>query len=1459
MIKLRQKKLEHSDRYFPRYMSDKAGLPPAFSQSSRLCHLVVGELQMLTTLMRKFHRWTPGTPQNGGEGLMDLLQQARWEIPDDDNELNVLKALMPFLEVIRSPDTSGPVTCLSLMCILKLLNSDVVNPKLRPQSPQALIEVVNSVMDCQFEPTDSERDEIVISKILQVLLAALRCRSGTYIPDDSVYLIFKKCFEVHLNMRPPDYSDLLCNFAESTLGEIVQIVFERLKHGSEPSISVVDDTKIVGYGLPCIVKIFSTIPQLAKALSRGAGEEGSQQIHQTLLALQILLMALEEPGESLADVDGLMNILCDEVCFFVLQQAECKSPLVYTLCYRFFHLCLLNFRSKMKIQLQALYMSFYLRPLSQKPDQNKQIRELCLESLIDLTKHKWFFREFYINYDCDIHCHNVVQQTITLLSQSVLPGTAKLKRQNLLSLQCLRSFLSSIEPNPGWRNMSADASMESLEALQKKLEEMQKTEKPDGELIKSLESEIANLKKKVADIEKHDVIEKFRFQAEFKVRLQTVVDEFNKKPVKGIALAQEMDLLPPETDKDFVPRVIELFQTSPNIDPLQLGCYFGGGKEERDVLKDIRHQWLSTRYCFGKYKFEQAFRMFLEDFQLPLETQQIDRILEAFAVCYGQDNSQWNFSSDKTYVLTYSMVMAHTSFYNKNVKEKDRIALPLFISMNRELVREEGMQEKTLEEFYESLLATEIEKNDGKTPKMTRGTWDYIQKQSRQNWAKEYHCLTPNNLVLLELDRDILDMIWDPSISSLSHVFSHVQTQNSIDNVIDGFRHLCIIINFQSREFLMDQVIKRLCELSGLANLANENSVFFGASSSKQAALRLAFQVAQAYGDSIRELGWDSLLQCILRAAHLQILPPTMCQLDDFVGSDRRKFRSLLIPVKEEDKTSSGFFSFNWMMDDAADEDKDQEEYFTQKARKVVEEVNVNLLRNSKDLRESALKAFVSSIMRHANFGVLGFEQAQPETDPATGLSYIRQSCFLVQMLSGVALHNWERSEVIMPTIIDFLKKLVTFKAIPETFTDHHVEPMIEAGTVAVMKICVRVIRLYCRPSTERLLSCMDLLSEMRVPHYTAVDHQLISALNHLVRHLQKSKFRNDWCRVMKWGVLFDVIGRQAHSERVFKSLIEIMTQVVGKDLILINRWQSVRNCLGALKMLFDKPHCSIEHKTTILRLHSRMVNQLAENDDFSTEDSENWEKRAYMIRFLKDFCINDNPELRLESLASFRLLIIHPKFRSFTFPLIAQQDIAMVINILDGLVLKKDPHITGPRIKIASLLCKIFAQSLDSLKTSENFHNIVISVFEAIVKLHGRKDNPHFHTLAESIPEYVMNLINVMAEAQVFNNDANPHFAEDLWKLTKSYADEIMSQDPDRNERWQALIQSVRGQPMLNTNDQVNSTPAEVPSEPQPSPPEPVKKTEIKREAVSEQTSPRPELENASRESVEKLDSTAV
>ena len=73
-------------------------------------------------------------------------------------------------------------------------------------------------------------------------------------------------------------------------------------------------------------------------------------------------------------------------------------------------------------------------------------------------------------------------------------------------------------------------------------------------------------------------------------------------------------------------------------------------------------------------------------------------------------------------------------------------------------------------------------------------------------------------------------------------------------------------------------------------DFTHESGAFLGAAPPKQAALDLAFQVAQHYGDTIREMGWTSLLGTILRAAHLQILPDSMCHLDDFAGGKLNSF-----------------------------------------------------------------------------------------------------------------------------------------------------------------------------------------------------------------------------------------------------------------------------------------------------------------------------------------------------------------------------------------------------------------------------------------------------------------------------------------------------------------------------------------------------------------------------------------
>ncbi len=80
--------------------------------------------------------------------------------------------LVPFLEVIRSVDTSGPITGMALSSVFKLVSLGVLHPGVA-RANDALHLLVDAVTHCRFEATDPASDEVVLMKILQVRLPAL--------------------------------------------------------------------------------------------------------------------------------------------------------------------------------------------------------------------------------------------------------------------------------------------------------------------------------------------------------------------------------------------------------------------------------------------------------------------------------------------------------------------------------------------------------------------------------------------------------------------------------------------------------------------------------------------------------------------------------------------------------------------------------------------------------------------------------------------------------------------------------------------------------------------------------------------------------------------------------------------------------------------------------------------------------------------------------------------------------------------------------------------------------------------------------------------------------------------------------------------------------------------------------------------------------------------------------------
>lgn len=73
---------------------------------------------------------------------------------------------------------------------------------------------------------------------------------------------------------------------------------------------------------------------------------------------------------------------------------------------------------------------------------------------------------------------------------------------------------------------------------------------------------------------------------------------------------------------------------------------------------------------FSDLPLDVALRKLLMDAGLPRETQQIDRVIEAFAARYTECNMGLFSSDDHPYILAFSLIMLHTDNFNKSNKRK---------------------------------------------------------------------------------------------------------------------------------------------------------------------------------------------------------------------------------------------------------------------------------------------------------------------------------------------------------------------------------------------------------------------------------------------------------------------------------------------------------------------------------------------------------------------------------------------------------------------------------------------------------------------------------------------------------------------------------------------------------------------------------------------------------------------
>ncbi|CAH0589258.1 unnamed protein product [Chrysodeixis includens] len=189
--------------------------------------VVQGEMAMLVTAMRRSTRWGSHTfPNEEYDVLMRTFQDLKTILNqvDDLRLLDPATYLSPFLEVIRSKETTGPVTSLALSAIHKFLSYGLIDPT-HPSVPATVEDIADAVTHARFVGTDHSSDGVVLMKILQVLRTLMLSPEGAMLTDESVCEIMLSCFRICFETR---LTELLRRNAEQCLRDMTQLIFMRL-------------------------------------------------------------------------------------------------------------------------------------------------------------------------------------------------------------------------------------------------------------------------------------------------------------------------------------------------------------------------------------------------------------------------------------------------------------------------------------------------------------------------------------------------------------------------------------------------------------------------------------------------------------------------------------------------------------------------------------------------------------------------------------------------------------------------------------------------------------------------------------------------------------------------------------------------------------------------------------------------------------------------------------------------------------------------------------------------------------------------------------------------------------------------------------------------------------------------------------------------------------------------------
>ncbi|CAG8656602.1 17032_t:CDS:10 [Dentiscutata erythropus] len=871
--------------------------------------LIHAEIISVTSAMRKNSRWSGMSVSGlnmGGLGmsmglrgrssvteigyrnqespLMSGFATLKSQLSDISKETGIDASVLlePFLEVIRSGDTNGPITASALGSVEKFLTYGILNIN-SPNLPIAMSMLSSAATHCKFEASDSVSDEFVLLKILQVLRLALTCEVGRVLSDEALCEMMETGLSMCCQMR---LSEMLRRSAEHTMIVMVQTMFERLKSlEEEPATWLPQDEGEGDNGSfqESQVRMAPPDPKLPRLpLSSEYVNLSQNNTNATTVSSKneiVKELSLIDANDDLTKPDENWEEVRNEVNPDQGQDTEATE---------------LNDEAQNDDE----------KDLEPKPSGLPSIRELLrvLISLLNPHDHQHTdtmrlmalsilnvafevggrtigrfepLRALAVDELCKhlfqlARTDNMLLLSLTLRVISTVFGTLRpyLKLQQELYLSFLIERLTP--PTSSMRTLAFDAEFSNISANDSPLQSGTSTPSTNRErnLRASGETSIAIGEVRELLLES---LGQFAREASFMVDLWVNYDcnidcgDLFEEVVKFLS----KNSFPEPTGYSvsnshvvcldallmYVNFMVDRLQTEksgnrnsnsglawdkmsateynsglrPNTYPSASGLL--QLKQQKQILREGAARFNENPktgiefleafvklFDFEGKRIDEAMREMLETFRLPGEAQQIERIMETFAETYFASGPQEIATQDATFVLSYSVIMLNTDLHNPQVRR--RMSIEDYMKNLRNVNNGQNFSPEYLNAIYDAIRKREIIMPEEHEGQLGFNyAWKELLRRA-ENAGPLIICDVPL------YDKDMFTAAWKPTVAAISYAFSTAPNDTILQKAITGF-HQCALLSAQYKLYdVFDYIIMSLSKMTGLlgAHYSNETA-----------------------------------------------------------------------------------------------------------------------------------------------------------------------------------------------------------------------------------------------------------------------------------------------------------------------------------------------------------------------------------------------------------------------------------------------------------------------------------------------------------------------------------------------------------------------------------------------------------------------------------------------------------